>query len=141
MTIARRRVVRRIERMTAIERRIHQAHEDRVRSLGCILCHLLGRPHVDATIHHCRYPVGMGQRASAAYAIPLARPLHQLGHMPPEWPWQDDVPIEAGQRPFRARYGLWEHELLAATYSRLRAEYPSCETEIHAMEQLTRRTP
>jgi len=99
-------------------------HEARVRDLGCILCRLLGRGSALATLHHCRFPVGMGQRSSGWYAIPLARPLHQLGQMPPEWPFRDDVPIEAGEAPFRLRYGLWEPELLVATYQALGEDVP-----------------
>ena len=95
-----------------------------MRELGCVLCYMLGRGWVPATLHHCRYPVGMGQRSPAWYAIPLARPLHQLGQKPPEWPWRDDVPIEAGEAPFRAQYGVWEPELLALTYTQLPYDPP-----------------
>lgn len=100
-------------------------HEDQVRALGCIICRRLGRGFVEATIHHCRFPVGMGQRADFRYAIPLARPIHQLGQKPPEWPWQDDVPIEAGDRPFRAKYGVGERELLVEVYALLGKEPPA----------------
>jgi len=94
-------------------------HEQTVRNLGCIVCSLMQRGYVAAHIHHCRFPVGMGQKASQWYAIPLAPAIHQIGMMWPEWPWQSDVPIHAGDRPFRARYGFGERELLWEVWQRL----------------------
>jgi len=99
-------------------------HLDCVRALGCIICRRMGRNYVPAEIHHCRFPVGMGQRAPDEYAIPLAPAIHRLGAMTPEWPWQDDVPIHAGKRRFRARYGVWEHELLKEVCDLLGRPYP-----------------
>lgn len=66
----------------------------------------------------------MSQRAGDEYAIPLATPIHQLGMMTPEWPWQDDVPIHAGGRPFMGRYGVYEQELLTEVCDLLEVEYP-----------------
>lgn len=88
-------------------------YEDKVRELGCIICYRLGRGHCRAEIHHCRFPVGGAQKADYRYAIPLAPALHRLGAKEPEWPFQDDVPIHAGDRPFRNKYGVGERELLA----------------------------
>ena len=112
-----RRPPRRILRADPEERAIAADHETAVRDLGCIICRRLGRGFVSASIHHCRFPVGMGQRSSHLYAIPLAPAIHQLGLMAPEWPWPDDVPIHAGDRPFRARYGVGERELLAEVWA------------------------
>jgi hypothetical protein len=111
----RRKPSRRWLRMTPEERVEATLYERQVRELGCIVCRLLGRGYQEASIHHCRHGLGLGQRGDYTTAIPLAPPLHQLHSMPYWWPWRDDVPIHAGDRPFRERYGVGEEDLLRMT--------------------------
>ena len=116
----------------ALAKRLGRLHERRVRDLGCIVCRRLGRGLVNATLHHCRFPVGGGQRASAWYAIPLARPLHQPGYKDAAWPWPEDIAIHGGRQAFARRYGS-EPELLAATYALLPYPMPRDEAEVLAL--------
>jgi len=60
----------------------HKAWKDRVASLGCVLCALLGQPQNGKTdVHHIRTGQGMSRRASDFLAIPLCHAgCHQGPH-------------------------------------------------------------
>ena len=79
---------------------------DRVASLGCVLCHYLGRGYVAAEIHHL---FDAHQRSDW-----LVAPLCELCHR-----GKNGFHGLGGERPFRARYRLGEVELLAMTLERL----------------------
>lgn len=53
-------------------------HLSRVAALGCIACRRLGVDGSPAEVHHPRFAVGAGQRASDFLAIPLC-PEHHRG--------------------------------------------------------------
>lgn len=60
--------------MTKAERQ----HLDRVASMGCIACEVMGFYDSPAEIHHIRSGVGKGQRASHFDVLPLC-PAHHRG--------------------------------------------------------------
>lgn len=76
-----------------------------VRSLGCILCRLLGHGPTPASLHHPREGVGGARKANDWLQVPLC-PEHHTGasgfHA-------------LGPGPFRRRYGVDEYDLLALT--------------------------
>jgi hypothetical protein len=82
------------------------AHLDRVASVGCILCHHLGRGYTPAAIHHL---FDAHQRSDWLVA-PLCPSCHQ---------GPNGFHGLGGERGFRARYKLGEAELLAMTLERL----------------------
>jgi len=76
-----------------------------VASLGCLFT---GRP---AVLHHPRFCVGMGQRASDWLVIPLAPELHNQG----SYGWC----IHLGLSEFEKNMGMTEAEMVAETFRRV----------------------
>lgn len=88
-----------MKKSATIAEKIHMAN---VAALGCILCRRLGHIGTPAEIHHIRYGVGKGQRASHFEVIP-ACPEHHRG----------TTGIHGlGTKGFVKKYGVTEHELL-----------------------------
>jgi hypothetical protein len=83
-----------------------EAHLDRVASIGCVLCHHLGRGYTPAQVHHL---FDAHQRNDW-----LVAPLCQECHQGP-----NGFHGLGGERGFRARYKLGEPELLAMTIERM----------------------
>lgn len=52
-------------------------YKNRVASLGCMACRLLGYGETPANLHHVREGQGMSQRASDFLVIPLCKEHHQ----------------------------------------------------------------
>ena len=52
-------------------------HLNKVASLGCIACSIMGYQETPAQIHHILHGMGMGQRNSNYHVIPLC-PVHHL---------------------------------------------------------------
>lgn len=55
-------------------------HMDRVASLGCGLCRIIGYDETPAEVHHIREGQGMAQRAQNWLTIPLCPPHHRGPH-------------------------------------------------------------
>jgi len=83
-----------------------EAHLEQVASLGCILCHFLGRDYSPAEIHHL---FDAHQRSDWLVA-PLCPSCHR---------GKNGFHGLGGERGFRARYKLGEVELLAMTLEKL----------------------
>ena len=55
-----------------------KSHAERLVSIGCVCCDLLGMTQATATnIHHIREGQGMAQRAGDYLTIPLCKECHQ----------------------------------------------------------------
>lgn len=76
---------------------------NKVASYGCIACKMDGYEDSQATIHHIRHGMGMGQRNNHFNVLPLCKLHHQDGGY--------GVALHAGQEAFEAKYGT-ETELL-----------------------------
>jgi len=79
-------------------------YKNMVADFGCAVC---GAP---AALHHPRFAVGMGQRASDWLVIPLCGPHHQTGGY--------GTAIHAGQQAFEQNHGT-EEKLLAQTLEKV----------------------
>ncbi len=77
-------------------------HMERVASLGCIACQLIGFEDTPAEIHHLRTNAGAGQRSSHYDVIPLCFLHHRI----------DGNAIHRSKVNFEADFGT-ELELLA----------------------------
>jgi hypothetical protein len=62
-----------------------------IRSLGCIVCHMQGKPGVPAAVHHL---IRGGQRIGHLYTIPLCDPGHH----------QNGGPGVSSRHPWKARF-------------------------------------
>lgn len=92
--------------MTKSERK----HLNKVASMGCCVCILLGYGESPAEIHHPRTGQGKGQRASHFDAIALCPAHHRIGGY--------GVAIHAGRKAFEDNFGT-ELELLEWTKEQL----------------------
>ncbi len=81
-----------------------QQHKARVAAMRCLIC------GAEANLHHPRFCVGMGQRASDWLVIPLCKAHHQdnpYGHA-----------VHSGYQEFAKNY-MSEEEMLAEVIKRL----------------------
>lgn len=81
-------------------------HNEKLVSVGCIVCLKLGHGYSHPQIHHLRHGMGMGQRNNYLNAIPLCSAHHLTGG--------HGVAYHAGKQAFEANFGT-ELELLKAT--------------------------
>ncbi|WP_158892448.1 MULTISPECIES: Ref family recombination enhancement nuclease [unclassified Pseudomonas] len=88
---------------------------DRVVSLGCIACHVLGFQDTPAEIHHIRTGAGGGQRSSNLRVLPLCPVHHRQGGY--------GVAYHAGRVAWEAVFGT-ELMLLAKVYLALGIDAP-----------------
>lgn len=87
---------------TAAEKR----HMDAVCRIGCIVCRNLGFGETPCEIHHVRFLVGGGQRASNLDVLGLCPPHHRIGGY--------GVAYHAGPEAWEENFGT-ERELLEQT--------------------------
>jgi hypothetical protein len=80
-------------------------YKSEVAALGCLFT---GKP---AELHHPRFCIGMGQRASDWLVIPLAPELHRNGNY--------GECIHNGQTAFEKNMGMTEQEMVAETIKRM----------------------
>lgn len=86
--------------MTKDERK----HYDRLSSIGCIACHVMGYGYSPCEIHHIRTGTGKGQKSHYSKAIGLCPNHHRLGGY--------GIAIHAGISGFEKTIGMTEVELL-----------------------------
>lgn len=86
--------------MTKDERK----HYDRIASIGCIACHILGYGYSPTEVHHIRTGTGAGRKAHWSRAIGLCPQHHRLGGY--------GIAIHAGIDGFENTIGMTELELL-----------------------------
>ena len=91
---------------TAAERR----HHERIASMPCVLCDLLGQGPTPAAVHHIREGQGMSQRASHWLVVPLCPECHQ-----------GDLGIH-GDRTLLRIANVEEMDLLAITIEQLQGD-------------------
>ncbi|AUR88531.1 recombination enhancement RecA-dependent nuclease [Vibrio phage 1.115.B._10N.222.49.B11] len=84
-------------------RKDEKEHIEKVVSLGCIACSVVGYDTPQVEVHHIGNGT-MGKRASNFEVIPLCAQHHRLGG--------SGVAVHAGRKSFEAVYGT-ERELLA----------------------------
>lgn len=60
-------------------KKAEKEHLEKVATLGCIACELLGYQGTPAEIHHIREGMGMGQRNDHFHVIPLCPYHHRHG--------------------------------------------------------------
>ena len=84
-----------------------KAHYEKLTTIGCIACRVLGYGYTPCEIHHIRFGQGVGKRAEFDKAIPLCPHHHRLGSY--------GTAYHAGRRAFERTVGKTEIELLELT--------------------------
>lgn len=79
-------------------------HYDRIASIGCVVCIMLGHGSSPCEIHHIRHGAGAGRKSHWSKAIGLCPTHHRLGG--------SGVAIHSGIKSFEQAIGMTELELL-----------------------------
>lgn len=82
-------------------------HYEKLATIGCIACRVLGYGFTPTEIHHLRHEAGAGKKSPYFKTIPLCVHHHRLGGY--------GVAYHAGRRAFEQSIGYTEIELLELT--------------------------